>query len=163
MEFYYSKKKIFTSLLIWLIVLIVLILAIAFLFSYIDENSNPEPLVVIPLIFLLPITTVVSFGVVRFTYLLLRPEKLMMRLDEQGILLQMNKASKSAGLIDWNEISSIIRSSDNMNKPAIRISLGGHIKGMYQFYITTPDMKKMGLGLTELLDTIMTYYNANKR
>lgn len=163
MEFYYSKKKILTSSLIALISLVALILAFLFIVDYTNQMKDAEVLVVIAIIFVFPFALVAGFCLLRFTYLLMIPEKLMIRMDEQGILLNMNKACRKAGLIPWNEITSIIHSSDNMNKPAIRVSLVGHINGVYQFYITKHDSKRMGLQMNELFDTIMSYYTTNKR
>lgn len=163
MELYYSKKKILSSFLISLISLVALGLITLFIIDYANQIEDAEVLVVMAILFLFPAALVAGICLLRYTFLLLIPEKLMIRMDEQSILLNMNKASRKAGLIGWNEISGIIHSSDNMNKPAIRISLEGHINGVYQFYITKRDSKKMGLPLNELFDTIMTYYNTNKR
>lgn len=162
MDFYYSKKRILLSFWISILVLMVLIPINLYIIDYANNTENPEAIVVMPILFFFPGAIAASIYLLKFIYLLLVPEKLMLRIDEQGILLNMNKACRKAGLICWNEIANIINSTDNMNKPAIRISLTGHIKGMYQFYITKQDAKKMGLPVTELLEMIMTYYNANK-
>lgn len=146
-----------------LISLVALALITLFIIDYANQIEDAEVLVVMAILFLFPAALVAGICLLRYTYLLLIPEKLMIRMDEQSILLNMNKASRKAGLIGWSDISGIIHSSDNMNKPAIRISLEGHIHGVYQFYITKHDSKKMGLRLNELFDTIMTYYNTNKR
>lgn len=163
MEFSYKKKKIFTTILRSLFILIVLVSALAFIFNYINGNKDTGPLLIIPILLLLPAAIAVSIYMLRLVYQLLKPEKLLLRIDEQGILLYLNKGYRKAGLIGWNKISNITTSTDNMNLPAIRISLEGHINSVYQFYITTPDAKKMGLPLAEVFDTIMAYYNANRR
>lgn len=162
MEFYYSKKKILLSL--WISVLVLMILApiSLYIIDYANNTRNPEVLIVISILFLFPGAVIAAICLLKFVYLLLVPEKLMLRIDEQGILLNMNKTCRKVGLIGWNEIANIINSTDNMNKPAIRISLVGHVKGMYQFYITKQDTRKMGLPMNELFETIEAYYNANK-
>lgn len=162
MEFYYSKKKILLSLWISVLVLMILVPVSLYIIDYANNTRNPEALIVIPLLFFFPGAVVAAIYLLKYIYLLLIPEKLLLRIDEQGILLNMNKTCRKAGFITWKEIANIIHSTDNMNKPAIRISLAGHVNGMYQFYITKQDTKKMGLRMNELFDMIMTYYNANK-
>lgn len=83
--------------------------------------------------------------------------KVALNLSEEGVLINLTKAYRRAGLIGWNEISKIEKSTDNMNKPAVRITLKDHKKGEYQFYLPC---KQLGVKQSELLDSLIQYYTA---
>lgn len=164
MELYYSKNKIFIKLSLSLISLLVVGWLILTVFDLTTKNlySDEGGWFAGALILLSPCLVVAAVYLIKFTILFLSADNLLIRIDEQGITLNLNKKYRKAGLMTWNSIASIESSTDNMNKPAIRISLRGHIQGMYQFYITTPNAKNTGVPLPQILDTIMSYYTANK-
>jgi predicted PurR-regulated permease PerM len=158
MVYYINRKRFILPV----ILCIALIVAAYWIMDHLDSTGffrdrDPSEAMVYFLIlgFILGLAGLI--GAIVNLFHLLRGQKTALTLSEQGVFISLTKAYRRAGLIGWNEISKIEKSTDNMNKPAVRITLKDHKKGEYQFYLPC---KQLGVKQSELLDSLIQYYTA---
>lgn len=157
MEFYYSKKRIFNTFIIRLLLFVTFTSPIILFFSYTFKDEGVEMILLFSLFFLVPASMVLAFLLLRSLYFLIMPNRLIVTVNKEGISLYTNKKYKATGVIKWSEISYIKESTDNMNRPAIRITLKGHIHGQYLFYFSSKDAKKTEHSVEEVLELMNSH------
>ena len=154
MTVYLKKKKLLSDFFGYLAVFIVAAFALFFLLK---DNDVLNLLFIVIIIVVSMISCFIGF-VSNLITLLWRP-KVMVKIDENGLILRLTKIDRKAGLITWNEILKIDQSTDNMNKPAIRISLKENRNGQYLYYIT---FNKIDIPIQDLLSEMIEYHEKYK-